>query len=44
MQHHRTCQSQQIVSGVDGILVRELSDVAVVIDARLLPSTPELRT
>ena len=36
MQHQRACQSQQIASGVDGILVLDLSDVAVVIDAHLI--------
>ena len=36
MQYQRTCQAQQIASGVDGILVLELGDVAVVIDPNIV--------
>ena len=35
-QSQRTCWAQQIESGADGVLVLELGDVAVVIDASVL--------
>ena len=42
-----TCQAQQIASSVGGILVLELGDVVVVVDADLVncvPSTPAFCT
>ena len=42
MQRWRTRQAQQIASSVDGLLVLELGDVAVVNDANLLTAFSEI--